>query len=235
MLVNSKVSRFDINHNWLSQKDLTTPSISINNLGWGGADITNGLAEHIPYDYLFGSDDDSDFEIYSELFFFKNLEDKESAELDSSHLEYTKTSNTRSVEYPKNGFNINERRFKVFKDNIMHRMTLNMGMDTTIGDIGERQLWTRRPRRKKKNRLKKKINYNHRNLNLNKIGSLKNINSFNEKFDLKKKNYFDQSASIFLRGRKPSTFKSIDNFRDIIYQGPMGVGSGKSKIISNNF
>jgi len=90
LLLNSKTSRFDFQYNWLSQKDLSSPGISINNLGWGGSNINKGLAEHIPYDYFYASDDDSDFELYGELFFFKNIEDKESMELMSSHLEYTK-------------------------------------------------------------------------------------------------------------------------------------------------
>jgi hypothetical protein len=43
----------------------------INNLGWGVTNITEGLANHLPYDLLYGSDVDSDFEVYSELLFLK--------------------------------------------------------------------------------------------------------------------------------------------------------------------
>jgi hypothetical protein len=71
MLLNSKIARFDLNLSWVAQRDLKDTGISINNLGWGGTNITEGLANHLPYDLLYGSDVDSDFEVYSELLFLK--------------------------------------------------------------------------------------------------------------------------------------------------------------------
>lgn len=103
MLLNSKTARFDMGLKWLSQKDLTSPGVSISSLGWGGADIVSGLAAHLPYDMLYGSDDDSDFEMYSEYFFTRNWEDSIFSPRIFKKTKYS-TSRTTTEEYPQSGF-----------------------------------------------------------------------------------------------------------------------------------
>jgi hypothetical protein len=173
--------------------------------------------------------------LYGELFFFKNIEDKESMELMSSHLEYTKTSNTKSREYPKSGFNLQERRFKKFKTKIAHRMSHNLSnIITTSSPLGERQYHRLFNYKTKSSRLKKNIN-----ININDIGqkNKSNISKLykSEIFDLKKKNSIQKNSNIFIKTEKINSNLSIDNNRNLDYIGPIGLLSKNDKIISNNF
>jgi hypothetical protein len=171
--------------------------------------------------------------LYGELFFFKNIEEKESMELMSSHLEYTKTSNTKSREYPKNGFNLQERRFKKFKTKISHRMSHNLSnVMTTFSPIGERQYHRLFNYKTKSSRLRKNINT--KNIGLKNKSNIQKINK-NEVYDLISRNSTKKNSNIFIKTEKINNSKSIDNYRNFEYIGPIGLFSKKDKIISNNF
>jgi hypothetical protein len=103
LLLNSKIARFDLNIKWLENKNLFSGSVAINDLSWGGSNIISGLSEHLPYDFLYGSDDDSDFEMYSEYFFSRNWEDQ-AYSLKKLGNSIFRTTTTASEEYPQAGF-----------------------------------------------------------------------------------------------------------------------------------